>query len=97
MKGTYTSDSGVFQLHQDGHCPSGPFTPFPLPVDKLSQGVGTMEEKTLREQLCAVDGSLLFLGLLLLSVGLSYWGVSIQREGLCRTCLLYTSPSPRDA
>ena len=59
MKGTYTSDSGVFQLHQDGHCPSGPFTPFPLPVDKLSQGVGTMEEKTLREQLCAVDGSLL--------------------------------------
>lgn len=85
MKGTYTSDSGVFQLHQDGHCPSGPFTPFPLPVDKLSQGVGTMEEKTLREQLCAVDGSLLFLGLLLLSVGLSYWGVSIQREELCRT------------
>ena len=68
MKGTYTSDSGVFQLHQDGHCPSGPFTPFPLPVDKLSQGVGTMEEKTLREQLCAVDGSLLFLGLLLLAV-----------------------------
>lgn len=44
-----------------------------------------MEEKELREQLCTVDGSLLFLGLLLLSVGLSYWGGSLQREGLCRT------------
>ena len=44
-----------------------------------------MEENELRKQLCTVDESLLFLGLLLLSVGLSYWGVSIQREGLCRT------------
>ena len=43
-----------------------------------------MEEKELREQLCTVDGSLLFLGLLLLSVGLSYWGVSLQREGSWR-------------
>ena len=44
-----------------------------------------MEEEALKRQLCTVDGSLLFLGLLLLSVGLSYWGVSLQREGLCRT------------
>ncbi len=48
-------------------------------------GVVLMEERALRRQLDTVDGSLLFLGLLLLSVGLSYWGVSIQREGLCRT------------
>ena len=44
-----------------------------------------MEEKALKRQLCTADGSLLFLSLLLLSVGLSYWGVSLQREGLCRT------------
>ena len=44
-----------------------------------------MEEEALKRQLCTADGSLLFLGLLLLSVGLSYWGVSLQREGLCRT------------
>ena len=44
-----------------------------------------MEKEALKRQLCTVDGSLLFLGLLLLSVGLSYWGVSLQREGLCRT------------
>ena len=43
-----------------------------------------MEKEALKRQLCTVDGSLLFLGLLLLSVGLSYWGVSLQREGLCR-------------
>ena len=44
-----------------------------------------MEEEALKRQLCTADGSLLFLSLLLLSVGLSYWGVSLQREGLCRT------------
>ena len=42
-----------------------------------------MEEEALKRQLCTTDGSLLFLSLLLLSVGLSYWGVSLQREGLC--------------
>ena len=32
-----------------------------------------------------MDESLLFLLLIVLSVLLSYWGVRIQREGLCRT------------
>ena len=44
-----------------------------------------MEETVLREQLRTVDESLLFLLLIVLSVLLSYWGVRIQREGLCRT------------
>lgn len=44
-----------------------------------------MEEEELRAQLNTADQSLLFLGLLLLSVGLSYCGVSLQRAGLCKT------------
>ena len=42
-----------------------------------------MEEKELREQLCTVDGSLLFLGLLLLSVGsLLFESASISNGGI---------------
>ena len=46
-----------------------------------------MEETVLREQLRTVDESLLFLLLIVLSVLLSYWGVRIKRQGLCRTTL----------
>ena len=51
----------------------------------MGREVGCMEESEMREQLRTVDESLLFLGLLLLSIGLSYRGVALQRAGLCKT------------
>ena len=44
-----------------------------------------MEKHELREQLCTLDQSLGFLLLLIASVVLSYFGLRIQREGLCLT------------
>lgn len=44
-----------------------------------------MEKGRLREQLRTTDESLLFLGLLLLSIWLSYRGVELQRAELCKT------------
>ena len=42
-------------------------------------------EEALREQLDQVDGSLSFLLLIVASVLLSLWTVTIQRQALCRT------------
>lgn len=50
----------------------------------MGQEVGDVEKKALCEQLDTLDSSLLFVALIILSVALSYRGLTIQREGLCQ-------------